>query len=364
MKIKSFFLTIMCICCLSQTSSAIFPKWYSNFLFFQYEYGDYSRYTLPHAIINGLETWYNKYAGYINILVLYGPYTDYLPPWGWITVTPEYLASEIYVDAELGLNDVPYSAFSDIISWLQVDIDVGWQGPPAGEMYDPYDWLLWRSKYMENRRKENNSSTKIMANCWGTADYLAMDYEWAQGYPSNKQWALNNGYGSFGATFPHIYVDGGRYYRNGQYNPYCIDDDLSGANSNVEYKLCGAGRTVSPNNVLNSFDVIRLSYTPQTPPKSYEMLTSTSENVGENRHCVAYLCTDQMGQSWIYEKHNFGNARQNPYGINILGYDQWTSPVLGIGNYNFSYNSYFKKYGYSKNNLANTLNENWAGINP
>ena len=48
----------------------------------------------------------------------------------------------------------------------------------------------------------------------------------------------------------------------------------------------------------------------------------------------------------------------------LLGYDQWTSPVTGIGAYNTSYNSYFKKYGYLKENIADSWEENWAGITP
>lgn len=295
-------------------------------------------------------------------MTLFGPYDDYLPVFGYTEINPTNLALLIWFDTDLDLNEIsPSTVYDEIIPALEND-KANYQCPTCnGWTWDPWPDWKWRSIYMEGRRAENGNSTTINANCWETADYLAKDYEWVQKY----QAAFPNGTTAWANKFPHIYLDGGKYYTNGQYNAHCVDDDLSGFNGNAVFKGHGVGRTVTPENKLNSFDVIRLAATPTNPsaPQNYEMAVSNI-NVGRNLHCVAYLCTDQSGQSWIYEKHNYGDTRTKPYGINILGYDQWTAPVLGIGNYNTSYNSYFKKYDFYKSMYGAGWDENWAGITP
>lgn len=125
----------------------------------------------------------------------------------------------------------------------------------------------------------------------------------------------------------------------------------------------GTSSYPQPENLLNSFDVIRLANDPINPNATlnYEMEINNI-NIGENLHCVAYICTDQLHRAWIYEKHNYGCTKNCPYGLNILGNDQWTFPVSGIGMYNNSYCSFFKKFGHYKQNLASTWDINWAEI--
>src|SRR5690554_741372 len=322
-----------------------------------------SPYVKANAVMLGVEQWYKTYEWMINQYIQSGSFYQYIyinGSWTNTYITPRVLAEQIYCDYNLGLMDTPSEVVDELESKIIYEDTYGW----SGQTIDPISTWKWRSYYMEGMYAENDFTTcnQINANCWGTADYLAMDNEWEQKYVSD----FPSGAPDWGSKFPHIYLDGGKYYPSGQFNEYCIDDDLNPyQNWKAELKghRYGTSNYPQPENLLNAFDVIRLAEDPIDPNNAlnYE-LEINNINVGENLHCVAYICTDQLHRAWIYEKHNYGCTMYCPYGLSILGNDQWTSPVAGIGMYNNSYCSFFKKFGWSKRNLANTWDMNWSGI--
>jgi hypothetical protein len=278
------------------------------------------------AVCMGVETWLYKYYWIINSFCFGNPnytYYDYLPGYGFTQVTAEKLAMAIYTDAALGLGRVPTLNYNMIKWGLQKDHDLNKLAVTYSYDWDPYTYWKWRSVYMETGYIENSSVTvqpgaalpnnqrRINANCWGTADYLAKDAEWKQKYQAD----FPNGASTWETKFPHVYLDGGKYYYWGQYNEFCLDDDL-GPQVNYRADFVGYGQNVASRNTVNSFDVIRLAATPSghIPPYSYEMVVG-SVNVGENLHGVAYLTTDNAYNAWYYEKHNYGAALYNPYGV-------------------------------------------------
>ncbi|MBD3345432.1 MAG: hypothetical protein GF401_10260 [Chitinivibrionales bacterium] len=336
------------------------------------------------SVTSGVETWYNKWRGHIEYYVNTGPWYGAVymyGQWQYRYIDADIIASLIRADNTLGLQDIPQEVVDYVESKLEYDRNRMVNHP--NDYYnsywypwesDPITQLKWRSVYMEGRYAENDftTCTDIHANCWGTADYLAMDYEWAEKY----EYDFPGGAPSDRYRFPHIYVDGGKYYLYyGQYyyNEYCIDDDLDpdvgDGNQRAVFKghRTGAAPSPQPENLLNSFDVIRLAEDPivQNDPEPHEMGIGSSGseiNVGKNLHCVAYLCTDEYNYAWVYEKHNYGCTKEKPYGINVLGYDLWGPPVIGIGAYDDKYCSFFKKYGYNKDNMPDSYDMNWAGI--
>ena len=361
---KSILLGIGLICLLMTDAMALKPYFNSyGYLVIKAEANEGRMYTGYWSIVGGVESWLSKYFWTINQYCLWNDNDTYyanLPNYGYTQVTSQKLANMILYDQSLGLSRVPVSVVNKIAEALQTDHDVCKTNHvlsvSADYVWDPYyDWK-WRSAYMEGRYAENNSTVQINANCWGTADYLAKDNEWVHKYQAD----FPNGAPDDARKFPHIYLDGGKYYPGGYYNAHCIDDDLSNPDRAT---FLGTGTGVVPRSTVNSFDVIRLANTPKTPSWNYEMIVNTV-NTGENVHCIAYLMTDYNGQAWYYEKHNYGNTRSCPYGVNILGNDQWTYPVGSVGAYNNSFRSYFRKYGDNKGNLATSNEQNWAGVKP
>jgi hypothetical protein len=208
--------------------------------------------------------------------------------------------------------------------------------------------------------KNGNPDAPANANCWGTADYLAKDYEWKRMY---EAW-YPGGAPSAEYRFPYITLWGNSVsvscpdyvYED---HDYYIDRDLHPDNGRA---VCmGHGPNVSPEYILNAFDVVRIAL----PPEEHcveGIFQLGVDDLGYNVHCVAYLCTDELGQTWVYEKHNSGNTYHHPYGINILGDDQYVSPVMYIGRHDDKYNSYFKKFWNYKDLWPSSYDLNWAGI--
>lgn len=344
-------------------TQAMYPAYNTyGWLLLNSEY-ESSPYVKANAIMLGVEQWYKNYEWMINQYIQSGSFYQYIyinGSWSNTYITPRVLAEQVYYDWNLNLWDVPSGVIDELEAKIIYEDTYGWYGTTV----DPISTWKWRTYYMEGMYAENDFTTcnDIFANCWGTADYLAMDYEWVGKYTSNFPYGAPD----WGTKFPHIYLDGGKTYPWGQYNEYCLDDDLNPyVNWRAEFKghRYGASTYPQPGNLLNAFDVIRLADNPTDPnvAQDYEMAIDNI-NVGYNLHGVAYICTDQSQHAWIYEKHNLGCTMYCPYGLNILGNDQWTAPVGGIGGYNDSYCSFFKKYGFNKQNLANTWNTNWPGI--
>ena len=361
MRKRNVSLTGFFILSLVLSSMALKPYWNSNMLFFQNEAGEIAKQTRFVATLCGVETWYKDYLAYIDEFVSNGPFDFWLyDPWnGWRfrEVNAYSLTESIWFSYWLDLGDIPWDAYNKIYDALTAD-----RGGNQPSYWDPYWSWKWRSKYIETRYSENGDTADANANCWGTADYLAKDGEWIGEYQTSFPSGANND----GDRFPHIYIWG-----SWSPNPYKIDNDLDGTNGNVE--LLGwdsAANYPSPQYVLNTFDVVRLSGAPYSGgPRMFNV------DVGDNEHCLAYLCTgeqrwwdidpssqDYRYVAYVYEKHNYGNTLLCPYGINILGHDDWAwdePPVGGVGDYDLKFNAYFKKYGYNKQNLTSYWCESW-----
>ncbi|MBN2037283.1 MAG: hypothetical protein JW768_11120 [Chitinispirillaceae bacterium] len=363
---KNLFLPGLVVLIFSIHSMALAPYWTGGMLFFQNEAGEVAKKTRYKATVCGVETWYHEYRWYIEEFVANGPFYDwmYLPwaGWSWTQVNAETLTQSIWNSYWLSLDDVPSwnGTYDEICDALSDDRSGG-----QSSYWDPYVSFKWRSKYMETRYSEIGDQSHANANCWGTADYLAKDAEWIGEYT----YSFPNGANNDGERFPHIYLDGSYSWRSG----HMIDLDLDGTNGNVELREWGpAANDPYPKYAINTFDVIRLSGEPyENGPRMFEV------DVGDNNHCLAYLCTgeerwldiDPSSDDWrpvayVYEKHNYGNTVWCPYGINILGHDDWawtSPPVGGVGAYDNDFNAYFKKYGDNKMNLADYYCESWPG---
>lgn len=318
------------------------------------EYAEGQTRTGFNAVVGGVGTWFFKYYGIIYNFCFQNQndnYYDWIPTHGYTLITAEKLADLIHGDPDLELGWVPQEVISRVLTALQEDHEYGYAVDPNYQ-WDPLGVWQWRSSFMEGRYAENGNSELIMSNCWGNADYLTKSFKWADAYPTYKQDALG-WMSEWGATFPHIYLDG---WIDG--NTYSIDGDLY--ENNWRFALEGQGNIGSLNNTLNSFDVIRMADNPSTPPDpaySAELVWHDGSRLGMNLHCAVYLCTDQTGKPWFYEKGNFGATSYAPYGIRAFGNDPgWQ--------YENSYRSYFRHDGDYKQNIANSYDINWYGINP
>jgi hypothetical protein len=306
-----------------------------------------------YSMAYGVATWFIKYESYIKKhIVTYksSRWWTTLPEYGWTEVTSEKLASLIHEDSDLGLYWVTQSVIDKIEEKMDADRAVSTTyAKTASYKWDPLSIWQWRSVYMEDRYSENSDTRDIHANCWGTADYLTRSQEWADAYPSEKAWAINN-MDAWGATFPHIYLDGWEYN-----NTYAIDKDLS--DHSWRFHLEGHGTySLKINEHLNSFDVIRMSIISSGGPYDRDLVFD-GVNLGQNGHCAAYLCTDMYGRYWFYEKGNYGSTQYAPYKIRAFGID----PTYQYETY---YRSLFRHdYDY-KLNIATSYDENWAGITP
>lgn len=337
------------------------------------------------AVVGGVERWYSEMYYHVNQYVYAGPHWEYMwiPGYGpdYVYVTAEWLANSIYNIDYFGFDRLPANVGDKIKAAIGQDFyNYHYGSEPT--WFDPYGDWKWRSDYMEQRYADNSDGDRALpaaANCWATADYLAKDLEWAQGYSAYKQAAPGNwstpvpyfqqgqyigwNYAAVttqGVTFPRFYLDGWQYQNN-----YCIDDDLDpNENARAELVTHGMAGQVSPYWWINAFDVIRIAEETHDPtgdqPENEDFMLGGTLNLGTNGHCVAYLCTDRSGNPWIYEKHNYGSPYLCPYGINILGDDQWGGNVLSVGGWDNGYNSYFWKYGDNKNNLAASGEYSWV----
>lgn len=355
-KITKFLIICFLFGYLSQ-SSAIKPEFNSyGWLLINAEYSEGQTRAGYNSVIGGVGTWFYKYYGIIYNYSFNNPdnnYYDWLPTYGYTLITAQKLASLIHADTDLELNWVPTNVVSLIEASLQQDHDQGIAVSP-NYMWDPIESWKWRSSFMEGRHAENGNSEMINANCWGNANYLTKSFNWAYGYAEYKQYALDwLGQSEWGASFPHIYLDGWIYN-----NSYSIDGDMY--SNNWRYALEGKGTTGSLNNIINSFDVIRMSSNPSSPPNdpySTELVWHDGSRLGENAHCAAYICTDNSGKPWFYEKGNYGATSYAPYGIRAFGVDpNWQ--------YENHYRSYFRHDGDYKANLADSYEINWYGITP
>jgi hypothetical protein len=342
----------------SSPTWALRPEWNSyGWLLINAEHSEGRMYTGYWSIVGGVETWLYKYYWTINRFCYGNDNNDYwttLPYYGYTHVTAQKLADMIRYDSDLNLHWVP-SKVVDKIAWaLQADHDSNHQ-PPKGphETWDPYyDWK-WRSKFMEERYAENGDLTRIMSNCWGNADYLTRSFDWAEAYPANKQYGLDNGMSQWAASFPHIYLDGWQYG-----NSHSIDGDLD--DHHWRFHLEGTGNISGGlKYLINSFDVIRMADQPGSPSygsATYELNWNTT-NVGQNKHCAVYLCTDRSGKPWFYQKGNFGATAYAPYGIHAFGLDStWQ--------YENHFRSYFRHDGDYKKNLADAWEIDWKNVEP
>jgi len=326
------------------------------------------------AIVCGVETWYLEWEIKIEQYLRNGPYMDYLPnEHGNITyqyVDNLLLANLIHYHEGLDLHDVPDEIITTISDALYHEYINGDVVRPS--QYDPWSDWKWRSEYMEEMYSRNWDITGIRANCWGTADYLAKDYQWADQYENEHP----NGAPDT-AKFPYIYCNGNIYNLDCEPFEFAIDYDLIYNGVGGERAMFKErGKDIHPKSIINAFDIIRISESPGTY-NGYHCdvelrVWSESENnivnVGRNLHSVVYLCTDAFDQGWIYEKHNKGNTNESPYDLNIFGNDKWNddiyNPVWMPILYDTCYNSFFKKYGYNKDIQADSYDMNWAGITP
>jgi hypothetical protein len=345
---------------------ALYPYWkYDSMLLFKCEGGEIAIKTRFKATISGVETWYREYRSIIEDFVDDGYAYAYLTDqWGYCQVNAVKLATTCYYDESLELQDAYNSdVHSALIQALRDDssgysITEYYCGGGCAGQWDPYSDWKWRSYYMEDRYISNADTRDRNANCWGTADYLARDFEWRDMYVDE----FPSGAPDWEHKFPNIYLEGGKWYPPywgypEHYNPHCIDDDLDpGTNGRAVYRGRTSGTnpdpSVKPEELINSFCVVRLAVDPQTPKTKYELEPASGHNVGENLHCLAYLCTDEGGDVWMYEKGNYGSTDDAPYGLRILG----------TGGYSTRYRSFFKKYGNNKDNFADSYQLNWAGI--
>ncbi len=336
---------------MAANACALYPYWSSGMLYLKFEGGELAKKTRVISTVIGVETFYREYRSIIEDFIDDGEAWAYLPGEGYCRVDAEKLASTCFNDPWLQLWDVYSSqAYNQMVDALRFDSS----GLGTGTYYDPYSTWKWRSVYMENRYASNSDTRLRNANCWGTADYMARDFEWRDMYVDE----FPNGASSWKDKFPNIYLEGGQRYYGGPVNPHCIDDDLD---PNTNDRAVFQGRTsgvnpdpsVKPEELINSFDVVRLAEEPTGQPADYWELDPTGDdNVGENLHSLAYLCTDENGDVWMYEKANYGSTEYAPYGLR----------KLGTGDYAQNYRSFFKKYGDYKENLADSYDLNWAGI--
>ena len=359
------------LCIITSTKvCALEPYWVGNtMLFFASEPGEVARETRFTATLCGVETWYYEYRWAIEQFVSTGPFQGWLPGFGVTEVNGERLAECVWTTSWLNFSDIPWDGiYPKLCAALNNDRNYpGWSG-----WFDPFNNWKWRSRYMEERYMENGDyaweEEGFNANCWGTADYLAKDMEWAGEYVYKFPYPRNDPL-ALGSTFPHIYLEGSDAGASG----YKIDNDLDEYHGRASLVGYGYGQSYpSPKGLLNTFDVIRLSYNPYDPVEGSVFLHGI--DVGKNRHCVSFLCTGEKRWShivpsspdtryvtYIYEKHNYGDPIANPYGTNILGHDDWgwDEPVDRIGEYDQCFNSFFKKFGYNKQILADYWCESW-----
>lgn len=338
-------------------SFAIKPEWNSyGWLQLNAETGRGQMNTGYWAVVVGAETWLTKYwwniSGYCFNNDDYH-YWAWLPGYGYTQVTAEKLAMTIKNDSNLGLGAMPYDALYAIEDALQKDHDNDELEKPQNFQWDPISAWKWRSVYMEGRYADNGDPTRINANCWGTADYLTRSYKWVEGYSYYKDLAMDFGVPETGASFPFIYLSG---YTTDEYpeQPYSIDDDL--VNPSSYFSLKGTGNISGGlKNIINSFDIIRMGYAPQGTPDGYELEWKDGTNLGKNRHCAAYLCTDNSGYAWFYQKGNGGATSDAPYGIHAFGLDpDWE--------YEDAWRCYFHHNDYYKGNYASSYETDWAGV--
>jgi hypothetical protein len=331
------------------------PEWSNGMLFFRAEASTFGRTdTGFYAMASGVSTWFQKYEQQIFSYACYYKTTDYyatLPGYGYTLVTADKLAGLIKLDTDLGLGYVSNEVVQLMQDKLILDKNSSTTpGYPKDSNYvwDPYGLWKWRSVYMENRYAENGNSTRIHANCWGTADYLTRSSKWADYYPESKaSFFINNPSApAWAGTFPRIYLNGSMNYT------YSIDKDLY--ENSWRFTLLADAYQPNIRNYLNSFDVIRMSDLSST---SSGDLIIGSKDLGNNLHCAAYLCTDYAGYHWYYQKGNYGETSSAPYGI-------WAFGKIPPNMYENCYRSLFRHdYDY-KLNLSDSYDENWAGITP
>jgi hypothetical protein len=303
------------------------------------------------AIIGGVEQWYKAFSAHVRLYIYNStPQYQYIPTrsggWVYVQLTPTNLAGLIYDATWLDLGDTPSSVYNAIVQAIQKDKN------RSGFSPDPYAYWKWRSVYMEGRYAENGSSQFINANCWGTADYLAADLQW-KGYYA---WQFPNGSPDAAHRFPHIYLDGPIVGSEGT-NPYALDRDFINP-SRSRLKADGVTTDIRPEYILNSFDLIRYGLNPSAYP-SQSALIINGHDLGwlSSGHSAVYLASDVLGDSYLFEKANFGATQNAPYQIRKYGTGTYEDPS-GF------YNSFFKKFGNFKLNLATTYDQNWAGIRP
>jgi hypothetical protein len=258
----------------------------------------------------------------------------------------------IRLDPAVNLIYVSDDTINRITYMLTLDRESADYPKNIGDYWDPYDEWKWRSVYMEGRYAENGSSEDIWANCTGTADYLTRSYNWWDSYYDNKARGLNAGCSEWGASFPHIYLDG---YPN---IPYSLDSDLVVNNWRFHFKPL-YGWPYETNFAflhmhINSFDVIRLS---NVLYDGGTYLVIDGILLYRIFHSAVYLCFDAYFRHWFYEKGNFGSTDRAPYGIRAFGMDpDWE--------YENCFRSLFQHDDDFKMNLATGYDENWAGITP
>lgn len=348
--IPSLVITIIILLITTTSVFAMTPVFSSGMLVLETDDTMSRTYTGYWSVICGVGTWYYREQSFIMNYCWYRKgqvYYDTLPYYGYTDVTSEKLANLIWNDYSLGLGYVSQQVVDQIKAALDLDYAAASLPKNFAELWDPFVNWQWRSAYMENRYAEDGNTEEIMANCWGTADYLTRSFKWVDAYPSNKAWALSYGISEWGATFPHIYLDGGPSIS------YSIDNDFYENSYRFYLKAAAPAEFNPPINIyLNSFDVIRMSDNP-----GYDNLVIDGINLGENLHCAAYLCTDAMGRHWFYEKGNFGATYYAPYGIRAFGVDPYWQ-------YENCYRSLFQHNDYYKQNMAGSYDENWPGITP
>lgn len=367
--LRNFFASPLIVILLSamafpRLSHAIKPEWNSGMLLLKAEYTHGRMNTGYAAVAGGVEQWFNWYQYVIEAFCFNNSGYTYwanLPGYGYTQVTAEKLAYTIWNESFLGLTFVPYEVIERIETALQEDHDNNAYEVSSTHQWDPYwDWK-WRSVFMEGRYSENGSSTAIMSNCWGNANYLTMAGQWLDGYSTYKSQALGFGFSEWGASFPHIYLDGGEYYPTDQFNDYSIDRDLQQTANYTGFEFAAYGNEVDPRYYINSFDIVRMAEFPIDPENAelWEMEPINSGiNVGENVHSAVYLTTDAAGVGWMYQKGNFGSTDSAPYGLHYIG------DALGVWQYGdtFSYRSYFRHHGFGKALLANSYDIDWGNV--
>lgn len=333
--------------------------------------GEAAPHTKAKAVTSGVETWYREWRMYIEGFVDFGEYNAYLPgsdcSLSFQHVDARTLAELIYNDCTLELYDVPGQVIDEIEDKLNQDryhSECGWE-PRCGRPYPSYidpigDWK-WRSAYMEDMYSFNSDSRSRCANCYGTADYLAKDYEWVDGYEQMKQNCASEGYDLYGLPFVQIFGwgYGGTWENCIRQHEICIDDDLD-PDENARAELVGHHAYYdTPNGrppeqtYMNTFDVVRYSasHTPGYP--SCKELIVDSDSLGTASHAAVFICKDETGEWWSFEKADNDMA---PYRLKTIGaLPGYETPL---------YRSYFKKYGYNKENLADSWDYNWANVTP